>query len=113
MIKRGLIFTVIILTVSILVACGNSYDETIEQVLDWENEALSEPDVDKDFETLKRDQTAIRIFDDSQFVEITYRIRSDHTTTRLYDLRGSEPNRHGDMSDVENTEPEYEEGANN
>lgn len=53
----------------------NKYDPAIKQVLKLENEDLKKPGVQKDIDTLKRQNTKVEVFENGKYIKLTYEIR--------------------------------------
>nr|WP_021038261.1 cystatin-like fold lipoprotein [Bacillaceae bacterium JMAK1]AGQ45428.1 Putative lipoprotein [Bacillaceae bacterium JMAK1] len=105
-------FTLTALGLLLLTACGGgSYDDLIDSVLEYENDAISQPDVVKDIDEVNRENTDIKVYDDGQFVEIEYQIREDFTANRIYEIteEGGDAvyNRNGNLEDIQDPEPNY------
>lgn len=108
---KKVVLVIGIISIFLLVACGDSkYDEAINQVIQLENENLDRPGVEKQFDELKRENTKIAVYEDGEFIKITYEIRSEDNSTWIYekDDKGKYT-RYGDKEDIEKMEPDYTE----
>lgn len=92
-----------------LSACSNEteYDEAIDEVIALENESLSNGQVQKDIEKLGRENTQIEVFDDGEYIQITYEIRENDVVDTVYQ---KEDNSYEHVvEDMEGKEPVYTE----
>jgi|SRR5699024_8884393 len=78
--KRFFIILFILAISFMLMACSNSYDDEIENVISLENEELEDPSVKTDIDTLKRDNTSIWVYEDANYIELEYVIRGQSET---------------------------------
>lgn len=95
-----------------LVACsnsGNSYDKAIDEVIKLENEALKEPGVKKDIDSLKREKACTKVFDEGNVITISYEIRINDSITKGYKLVDEEYQRGADEDDLKSPEPVFVE----
>lgn len=98
-------------TVGVLAGCGNSYEEQIDEVLEQENASLQEPGVEKDIDGVTRDTTVIDVYQDGDYILLTYEIRDGDEISSLYERQGEEyediayANNNEDM--IQSLEPEY------
>lgn len=108
MMKRlGIVITAAVF----LAACGNSnsYDKAIDEIIKLENEALKEPGVKKDIDSLKREKACTRVFDEGNVITISYEIRTNDSITKGYKLVDEEYQRGADEDDLKSPEPVYAE----
>ncbi|WP_366247554.1 hypothetical protein [Terribacillus aidingensis] len=91
-----------------LAACGLQYDPEIEQVIELENEHLSDQGDDMN---LTRDTSDIYIYADGGYVEIRYDNSAGHEQQAVYEETGTDTyERHDGMpEEAENLKREYEE----
>lgn len=108
MIKR---FGIVVTAAVFFAACGNdnTYDKDIDEVIQLENEALKEPGVKKDIDSLKREKACTKVFDKGNVLTISYEIRTNDSITKGYKLDGEEYQRGADENDLISPEPDYVE----
>lgn len=115
---KRLWFIVLPLMVSLaMTACGNSYDDDIDSVVDLESEELEKDSVKTDLDKLERDELEeVNIYNDGEYIELLYVVRGDSDTTNpvyKYDEDSDEYVRYsnGDFnkSEIDDLEADYTE----
>lgn len=108
----------LVLTVSLVfTACGDSYDENIDSVVNLENEELEKDSVDTDLDSLSRDDLEkVNVYNEGEYIELLYVIRGSSDTTNpvyKYDEDTSEYVRYnnGDFmaDEIDGLEADYSE----
>lgn len=116
--KKAVLF-VLVISIFILSACENKYDDEIGEVIKSENEELDKDSVETDLNNLERDDTQIWVFDDGEYIKIQYEIRKNDEIDTLYKYDNKKDQyvdyRDGDFhySDVDDKKPVYTENVNN
>jgi len=75
--KRFFILGIASVSLLALTACGSPYDDDIDEVMKLENENLDKPSTETDIDTLERDDTQIKVYEDGEYIELEYVIRGD------------------------------------
>ncbi|WP_337969864.1 cystatin-like fold lipoprotein [Virgibacillus salexigens] len=94
-----------------LSACSNDgnseYDEAIDKVIELQNESLDRGGVETDIDTLKREDTKIKVFDEGKYIQIFFNIRKNDEVNKLYEkVEGSYKQV---VEEMEGKEPVYTE----
>ncbi|HLQ98695.1 MAG TPA: cystatin-like fold lipoprotein [Candidatus Dormibacteraeota bacterium] len=93
-----------------LCACSgqsSGYDEAIDEVIALQNESLDRGGVQTNINTLKRENTQIKVFDDGKYIQISFNIRKNDEVDKLYEkVDGSYDQV---VEDMEGQEPVYTE----
>lgn len=113
--KKSIMF-VICLSIFMLSACGDDYDDEIDEVIKLENEQLNEPSMETDIDKLNREDTQIWVYDDGKYIEIEYVIRGrTDTTSPVYKHSDDKYVRHsnGDFrkGEIDDLETDYTENV--
>lgn len=118
--KRFVCLFGIAASMTMLAACGNPYDDGIDQVIQLENENLDKPSTETDIDTLERDDAQIWGYNDGEYIELQYVIRGELDTNNpvyKYNQEEEEYERYteGDFSssEIDNLEPDYTENVDN
>lgn len=92
-----------------LSACSNEseYDEAIDEVIKLQNESLDKPGVQTDVDTLKREDTKIKVFNDGEYIQIFFDIRKNDEVEKLY-LKNDDSYKQV-VEDMEGEDPVYTE----
>lgn len=103
-------------SIGLLAACGNPYDDEIDEVIQSENEELNDPAVKTDLNTLDRENSKIWVYEDGKYIELDYVTRGEReTATPVYkfDEEKEQYIRHSDgdfnKSDIDGLEADYTE----
>lgn len=91
-----------------LSACSsNEYDESIDEVIKIQNKALDEEGVKTDIDTLKREDTGIKVYEDGEYIEIFYEIKKGKNVDKLFKKKNN--SYEYVVEDMEGKEPVYTE----
>ncbi|GGJ77967.1 cystatin-like fold lipoprotein [Virgibacillus salexigens] len=83
------------------------YDEAIDEVIKMQNEELDREGVKTDIDTLKREDTKIKVFNDGEYIQIFYEIREGNEVDKLFKKENS--SYEYVVEDMEGKEPVYTE----
>lgn len=92
--------------------CGSGYDDDIDQVIEMENERLSEGTNDENITSIDRETTAVEVYEDGEYIQVTFDIRPSESVTRTYQKDGDSYSRtaaYETRQYLANTEAEYTE----
>src|SRR5699024_11124205 len=80
---KRLWFIVLPLMVSLaMTACGNSYDDDIDSVVDLESEELEKDSVKTHLDKVERDELeVVNIYNDGEYIELLYVVRGHSDTS--------------------------------
>lgn len=108
--KKAIILSFIAVGLVMLTACGNQYDDEIDQVLKLENKKLDDSGTKTDLDSLNRDNAQIRVYKDGEAVTLTYEIREgDGPVSWIYIKSDGDWERKGNkyINKIAKEEPDY------
>lgn len=72
-----------------IAGCGSGYDDDIDQVIEMENEQLREGGgPEENVTNIDREETGVEVFEEGQYIRLTYDIRPNDTITSEYQRDG-------------------------
>lgn len=107
---KKLIIIPLLLLAFLLSACGGSdYDEEIDAAIAADNEHISKPGIDKDIDSISRENVGIEVYDDGAIVSLTYELREGNEVTHNWLQQDDGTWEYKNDSVVEGKEPVYTE----
>ncbi|MDT9027507.1 cystatin-like fold lipoprotein [Rossellomorea yichunensis] len=100
---------IVVTAAMLLVACGNSYDKAIDEVIKLENVSLKEPGLPENINELKRDKACTKVFDEGKVITITYEIRENDFVTEGFVKKNGDYKAGATEKDMKSAEPIYVE----